>query len=335
MFVGASAGCNTDGESNGNDNTSQNGGTDGDGSNDSSGNEERDYTDESGRVPADVVREFYEATGTGDVDGVSELLHSDIAGDANNENVDESRWEFVSVETTVVDETPDPSEVPITRLSADERTVVVRGQPTVISADGVETTLRAREFIVATESGNWQLWDLVVGFFHEPPQTLEIEGTTGVVGSPGEIHEVRFTVTPGPESGAVNLSALQIAFFGPQKTNLYANSANGERATGDTHPEDVSPGVFDRPDRPDDRYGVAVVEADQPDNITMADPEDKYELVVDTSGGTNEAGADRLSPLVPGDEVGAVVMTQTRQQFETAVEIPALDGAEVGDRVDL
>ncbi len=292
-------------------------------------------TDESGRVPADVVREFYEAVDAGDPTALSSLLHDAVAGEVTDGDVVEADWELVSVATTVTEEDPDPGEVPITRLSADERAVVVRGEPTVLGTDGAERTLRPRRFVVATDDGRWQLWDLVVGFFHEPPQTLAIEGVTGVVGSPGEIHEVRLAVTPRPESGAVNLSRLQVVFLGPQKTNLYASSVDGEPATGESHPEDVSPTVFDRPDRPDDRYGVAVVEASQPDNITMTATADSYELVVDTSGGTTDAGVDRLSPLTPGDELGIVVMTQTGQQFDTTAAIPALDGAKIGDRVDI
>ena len=360
-LVAASAGCN-DGS---NDDGSNDDGSNDDGSNDDnetdnssenstgdtnssevSGDDTTDetdngddttgeYTDESGRMPAAVVRGFYEAVETGDADAMSALLHENVAGDASEELIADTDREFLSVETTVVDDALDPLDFPITRVPDGERVVLVRAEPTVRDADGTERTLIAQEFLIATENGRWQLWDLVEGFFHKPSQTLAIGDVTGIVGAPGEIHESRLAVTPGPESGAVDLSALQIVFFGPEETNLSVGLDGTEPATATSDPEDVGPGVFEREGTIDDRYGVAVVDAEQPDNITMTAQTDRYELVVDTSGGTTDAGLDRLAPLVPDDEVGVVVRTRTGQRFETTVEIPTLDGAEVGDRVDL
>jgi hypothetical protein len=308
---------------------------DGDTSNDSdTSDDEQTATDEAGRVPADVIRAFYQAVAAGDAGAVEDLLHGAVAGEATDEDVEDAAWELTRLDAEIRRDSLDERVFPVVLVPDDEWTVLVGSTATVVEPDGTEREL-TQAFIIATEDGRWQLWDLRQGFFHRPPQSLAITDVQGVLGTPNEIHEVRIGVSPRPESGAIDLSALQIVFFGPEETNLYVSTYEGERATAETPPGEVEPSVVGRDDRPRDRYGVAVVEAAHPDDITTTAHTDRYELVVATPGGQTAAGLDWLQPLTPGDELGLVVATRTGHRAEGSFRIPPLDGVETGERVAL
>jgi archaellin len=319
-----------DNQTNGSE-TSDDNGTD---TSDSDEGGDETYADESGVVPADIIRQFYEAVETTDVAAVNDLLHSAVAGGANEQNVQDDDWEFVSLDAEVLEEDPSAREYAVREVPDGERTLLVRASA-VLRESGSEST-QERRFLLATENGEWQLWDLAQGFFHRPQQAITIEGVTGVVGAPGEIHELRVTVRPQAGSAVVDLSRLRIGYTGPERTDLTVDDHDGARATADTDPEHVEPNLF-RTDagKPDDRYGVAVVSAEQPDDLRMTADGDRYELVVATPGGETDERVERLSPLTAGDSVELLVRTHTSHRSQVSVEVPDLDGYDVGAEVEL
>lgn len=341
---GAGDDWNQPGADDSDDNDERRDGDDGDGdgrtdgtTDDQDGNDDTDdedtdpteaYADEEDTTPLEFLKTYYQTFGTGDVDGLNELLHADLPGQATPMVVPGDSVELADLEVEVLGTTVDESAFGFAPIPDDES--ILHVEATAAFA-GDEQDTKREDLVLVTEDGRWRLWDLVSRLYHL--QVLETTGLTGIVGAEGEIHELRLGVTRTSESGPVDLSEVNIIEYiaGDVMATFNVGEIDGEPATGHSHPEDVKPDVVEH-DRghPQDLFGVSVVTASEPDNLFITDESDIYQIVIDTSGG------EALPPLTPGEQLRMTL--RTGSAFDTPPlerEIPDLEAVPVGEEVEI
>lgn len=298
-----------------------------------------DYADEAGDVPSDLLAEYYEALLSADVDATNDLLHSELSGEAREVHFQgDSGFELTAIDVAVAAEHVDSRELNVEPIPEDETTVLAVAAATVAEPDGTENTVEG-EFVLVTENGQWRLWDLVGGWFRYAPAYLEITRITGIVGSEGEIHELRVGVQSATDSEWSDLTALRLTYIpqqgsADQEAGAPATVQTPRDVTSETNPEDVEPQVVEVDGRPADRFGVSVVSADNPDDLRLA-PGDEYELVIDTSGDDAHEDLPGLTPLRSGNEL-MLQMDSIFMVLDTyEASIPDLDGLDAGEEVDI
>lgn len=320
---------NGDEESPANDTNGTGNETNGDGNGESDPNAE--YADEDGRVPADVLEGFYEARRTIDIDQINDLLHPAVPGEAAPIHFQNETPELLDVETDIVQEGIDEAALGFAPIPEGETVIRVESTAYYPSEDG-EVTLED-DFVLATDDGRWYIWDFAWKLFQRDRVT--VTDVTGIVGDPGEVHEIRVRVRPAEDSSPVDLSEIIfIEFTTPEiPATVRVGHHEGEPATAETHPEDVEPAVVEHEDidgQIQDLFGVTAVSAVTPDNLWMTDADDRYDLVVDTSGG------EAFPSLESGDSLQITLRTRSQHDTPpTALEIPDIEGVESGTEVEL
>ena len=134
-----------------------------------------------------------------------------------------------------------------------------------------------------------------------------------------------------PAAGAdnINLADLTVQYIsGEDFANLIVDDVDGSLAEGDAHPDDVSASN----DGQDPRFGIDVITAENDDDLVMTDSRDRYELVIDTSGGDD---AD-LGPAEEGDDIQLEITTGVGAQTIAFLQVPdSLSEESDGETVSL
>lgn len=166
----------------------------------------------------------------------------------------------------------------------------------------------------------------------------------GEVGGPGndEIHLLRIGVQPAAGAGDINLAELAIQYRSDENfTNLIVakDASTGiepedmQRATADSHPDDVSAMAVDN--QVEHRYGVAVLSAETEDDIMMTANSDRYEILINTSGEQDDDGR-HVGPLEEGSDVELTITTDVGAQTVAFLSVPdSLSGTDGGETVNL
>jgi flagellin FlaB len=304
--------------------------------------------------PEGAIRAYVDALNAGDATALRDALHDqsplDGPEDGGLSNVQD--MEFTLENATVVDEelSEDASEYEsVQAFETVEFTLAVEGTE---QAGGNEEFTQA--FVVAqNQAGEWKLWNEPSTVTTQSEETgtesteqvadsLDVVTEVGVVGADNTITELRIGVGRAPGSGEINLAELTLQYV---SDDAFANvivgddRTTGERARGDTNPEDIVVGDRD-PD--DERYAVDVITAASTDDVLVTEDADRYELVIPlgpgpgidllSDGDTNGA----LAPLPEGNEVEITITTEVGSQTVAFVQVPdSLAGLEPGENVDL
>jgi archaellin len=312
-------------------------------------------SDDKTAGPERVMQAYVEALDTGDAAALQSLLHAESPWDEIDDdalsNVQQLELTFESA--TVIDEelSVNPSEYETVQAFEVVKLTLTQGEQ-----QSGETEPSTQRFVVAkNQNGEWKLWTEPTGVTNRTQETdtgstesteqvansLDVITEVGSVGPDNSIVELRLGVKPAAGADESDLSQLALQYVSDDASaNLVVgdDQSTGERATGETNPEDLV--VGDREEN-DERYGLRAVSAADETNLLMTEKDDRYEILVPLGTGI---GVDLLSdgetngtlePLPKGRTAEIIVTTESGAQMVSFMEVPEPLEEEPGVTVDL